>query len=91
MKWVDVGDVVGVEEGYRGGIWLRSEAVNGGVGESVREVDHVYPGELMLVVRVDGTSVMVLSSRGVVGWTWESRLRVFLDFVPAREVYSYSP
>lgn len=68
-----VGELVGVDEGYSSGIWLRSGRGEGG---NVVEVGHVVGGDMMVVLEVDGDRVRVLSGGGGVGWTWMNRLRV---------------
>lgn len=72
-RWVcGVGELVGVEEGYCGGIWLRGRD---GVGR-LCEVGCVGAGEVMVVLGVEDEWVCVVSSGGVIGWTWKNRLRV---------------
>lgn len=67
-----VGEMVGVEEGYCSGIWLRGRD---GVGR-LCEVGCVGVGEVMVVLGVEDEWVCVVSSGGVIGWTWMNRLRV---------------
>lgn len=72
-----VGDLVRINPGYSGGIWLRpvpSQTLS-------PESGHVFDGTL-IVLEIDGSSelpkdpsIKVISSCGKVGWTFESRLR----------------
>lgn len=66
-----VGELLGIEPGYRGGIWLRTSPEE----TRSREVDLVRPEEVVVVLAVEGKCVRVISGGGVVGWTWTSRLR----------------
>lgn len=71
-----VGDLVRINPGYSGGIWLRPMPSKNLSPES----GHVFDGTL-IVLDIDcgdsprDPSVKVISSCGKVGWTFESRLR----------------
>lgn len=71
-----VGDLVRINPGYSGGIWLRpvpSQTLS-------PESGHVLDGTLIVLGINHGDSprdpsIKVISSCGKVGWTFESRLR----------------
>jgi hypothetical protein len=71
-----VGDLVRINSGYSGGIWLRPVPGTNLSPES----GHVFDGVLVVLETDHGEfprdpSVRVISSCGKVGWTFESRLR----------------
>lgn len=66
-----VGELLCVEPGYRGGIWLRTSPDE----FRSKETDLVRPEELIVVLAIEGKCVRVMSGSGAIGWTWTSRLR----------------
>lgn len=71
-----VGDLVGIDPGYSGGIWLRREPT----ANISTDSGHVMSGTMIILqLCSDKTardaSVKVVSSCGKVGWTFASRLR----------------
>jgi len=73
----EIGEIVGIDPGYNAGIWLRSSPSSNISSEGSNVPNH----GLLLVVEIDTTQflkdppVKVLSNRGVVGWTFSSRLK----------------
>lgn len=67
----NIGELVEIEPGYESGIWVRSNRVFA----NNRDVKKLLSGRLAIVLEVVGTDVKIIGGDGVVGWTWENRLR----------------
>ena len=68
-----MGELVGIDPGYNAGIWLRTAP---GVSIS-QDHGHVKDGWLIVIEiedKLKDPSVRVVSSTGLVGWTFASRL-----------------
>jgi len=63
-----VGDLVGIESGYRSGVWLRSDI--GGEFNGCMTVSSIA-----LILGIVGMNVKVIGGEGEVGWILMNRLR----------------
>jgi len=72
-----VGELVGVNPGFSGGIWLRQDP-----GSNLsRDSGYVNFQGALIIIEIDETqsirdpSIRVISNCGKTGWTFESRLQ----------------
>lgn len=64
----NVGDLVGVDSGYRSGVWLRSDI--GGEFKGCMTVNSIA-----LILSIDGMNAKIVGGEGEVGWILMNRLR----------------
>lgn len=66
------GELAMIHPNFHSGVWLRKDIK---LPESSEVVGHIPSNSLITILEIVESNALIISNTGVLGWTWENRLK----------------